>query len=141
MYPHAPHDPRARELFDEMVRWPIYDPHSHIDPHRPAARNFDEILGYHYYTELAHSAGMPADLVAADLEPRARAGNLAESLDTLDNPVYYSWLLEIARTSHDFGDDRITPRNIGDLYDRAERARDGDAWDREVWSKTRLEAV
>ena len=40
----APHDSSARELFDEMCRWPIYDPHSHIDAHRPAARNFDEIL-------------------------------------------------------------------------------------------------
>ena len=41
----------------------------HIDPHRPAARHFDEILGYHYYTELAHSTGMPVEQVAADLDP------------------------------------------------------------------------
>ena len=53
-------DPVAQEVFREMATWPIFDPHSHIDPHRPAARNLDEILGYHYYTELAHSAGMPA---------------------------------------------------------------------------------
>ena len=66
---HPPPDPAARELFEEMARWPIFDPHSHIDPHRPAARNLDEVLGYHYYTELAHSAGMPADRVAADLAP------------------------------------------------------------------------
>jgi glucuronate isomerase len=136
-----PHDPVARELFDEMVRWPVFDPHSHIDPHRPAARNFDEILGYHYYTELAHSAGMPAERVAAELAPRVRARNLAEFLDRIDNTVQYWWLLEIARTFHGFTDDRITPRNIGELYDRAEQPRDAEAWDREVWSKTRLEAV
>src|SRR5436309_8346901 len=88
-----PHDPRARELFDEFCRWPICDPHSHIDPHRPAARNLDEVLGYHYYTELAHSAGMPAEQVAAELAPRARARNLAEHIDRLDNTVQYSWLL------------------------------------------------
>jgi glucuronate isomerase len=41
-------DPLARELQDEMARWPIFDPHSHIDAHRPAARNLDEVLGYHY---------------------------------------------------------------------------------------------
>src|SRR3954454_9209178 len=137
----APHDPRARELFDEMSRWPIFDPHSHIDPHRPAARNLDEVLGYHYYTELAHSAGMPADLVAPGLDPRTRAGNLAGYLDRIDNTVQYSWLLEIARTFHDFTHDRITPQNIGELYDRADRPRDGAAWDREVWTKTHLEAV
>jgi glucuronate isomerase len=131
----------ARELLDEMMRWPIFDPHSHIDPHRPAARNFDEVLGYHYYTELAHSAGMPAERVAPDLAPRARAGNLAEHLDQIDNTVQYSWLLEIARTFHGFPHERITPGTIGDLYDRAERAHDGAAWDREVWSRSRLEAV
>jgi glucuronate isomerase len=137
----APHDPTARELFEEMCRWPVYDPHSHIDPHRPAARNLDEVLGYHYYTELAHSAGMPAPLVAPELAPRARARNLAEHLDRIDNTVQYSWLLEIARTFHGFAHDRITPANVGELYDRADKERDGAAWDREVWSRSRLEAV
>jgi glucuronate isomerase len=137
----VPHDPTARELFDEIARWPIFDPHSHINPHRPAARNLDEVLGYHYYTELAHSAGMPADRVAPELDPRTRARNLAEHLDRIDNTVQYSWLLEIARTFHDFPHDRLTPETIDELYDRADREPQGEAWDREVWTKTRLEAV
>ncbi len=95
---HTPTNSAARELFDEMARWPIYDPHTHIDPHRPAARHFDEILGYHYYTELAHSAGMPAEQVAADLDPSTRVRNLVRYLDRIDSTVQYSWLLEIART-------------------------------------------
>ncbi len=136
-----PHDPAARELFEEMARWPIFDPHSHIDARRPAARTFDEILGYHYYTELAHSAGMPADLVAPGLDPRERARNLAGYLDRVDNTVQYSWLLEIARTFHGFAGDRITPATIDALYDRADRPGDGSSWDREVWDKTQLEAV
>src|SRR6476661_9195287 len=119
----SPADPAARELFEEMARWPIFDPHSHIDPHRPAARNFDEVLGYHYYTELSHSAGMPAERVASELPPKVRARNLAEYLDRIDNTVQYSWLLEIARTFHDFPHDRITPQGVADLYDRAERSR------------------
>src|SRR4051812_14803947 len=114
----SPQDPAARELFLEMASWPIYDPHSHIDPHRPASRNFDEILGYHYYTELAHSAGMPADRVSADLDPRSRAANLAEFLDRIDNTVQYSWLVEIARKFFGFTEERINTRNIGDLFDR-----------------------
>src|SRR4051812_2872690 len=92
-----PPAPAARGLFEEIARWPISDPHSHSDPHRPAARNLDEVLGYHYYPELAHSAGMPADRVAAEVAPRARARNLAEHLETIDNTVQYSWLLEIVR--------------------------------------------
>src|ERR1700759_3209388 len=125
MTPTPPYDPAARELFDEMLPAPAFDPHSHIDPHRPAARNLDEILGYHYYTELAHSAGMPADRVALELPPRTLAPNLAECLDRIDNTVQYSWLIEIARTFHDFPHDRITPANLDDLYDRAERDKDG----------------
>ncbi len=138
---NQPHDPLVRELLDEIARWPIFDPHSHIDPHRPASRNFDEILGYHYYTELAHSAGMPADRVAPELAPRTRALNLAEFLDRIDNTVQYSWLIEIAREFFGFTDDRITARNLGELYDRADRAREGEAWDRTVWERSRLEAV
>src|SRR3954470_19998433 len=103
-----PTDPAARELFEEIARWPIFDPHSHIDARRPAARNLDEVLGYHYYTELAHSAGMPADRVAEALPPLERARNLATHLNRIDNTVQYGWLLEIARTFHDFSHDRIT---------------------------------
>src|SRR4051812_39009027 len=131
------HDPVARELFDEMATWPIHDPHSHIDPHRPASRNFDEILGYHYYTELAHSAGMPAARVSPDLDPRTRAANLAEFLDRIDNTVQYSWLIEIARKFFGFSEDRITAKNIGDLFDRADRSRQGIVWDQEVWKASK----
>jgi glucuronate isomerase len=138
----APYDPAARELFEEMARWPIVDPHSHIDPRRPAARGLDEVLGYHYYTELAHAAGMPAALVAPGLDPRTRAHNLAAWLDRIDNTVQYSWLLAIARDFHGFPPEaRLGPDTIGDLYDRADHERDGPAWDRRVWEKSRLEAV
>ena len=142
MAPNRPHDPAARELFDEIARWPIYDPHSHIDPRRPAARDLDEVLGYHYYTELAHSAGMPARLVDPALPPRERVANLARHLDRIDNTVQYSWLVEIARTFHGFNGDRLTPDAVEKLADRAEQVgKDGAGWDREVWEKSNLEAV
>ncbi len=137
----APADPAARELFHEMAGWPILDPHSHIDPLRPAARNLDEVLGYHYYTELAHAAGMPAALVGPDLDPRTRSQNLAGYLDRIDNTVQYSWLIEIARVFHGFVHDQIAPHNVAALYDRALHEHDGPAWDRHVWSATRLEGV
>jgi glucuronate isomerase len=137
----VPKDPTARELFDEMCRWPIYDPHSHIDAHRPAARNLDEVLGYHYYTELAHSAGMPSERVDPGLTPQVRVRHLAQHLHQIDNTVQYSWLLEIARTFYGFTHDRIAPDTIEELYDRAERSGDGAAWDLEVWNRSQLEAV
>jgi glucuronate isomerase len=129
------------ELFDEMAEWPIFDPHTHIDPHCPAARHFDETLGYHYYTELAHSAGMPAEKARAELDPDTRVANLVDYLERIDSTVQYSWLLEIARTFHRFPHPRITPDTIAELIEKADHRRDGPAWDHEVWKSSRLEAV
>jgi glucuronate isomerase len=84
---------------------------------------------------------MPAAEVAADLDPWTRSNNLTKYLDSIDNTVQYSWLLEIARTFHHFPHDRINSQTIRELYDRALRERDGEAWDREVWQASRLEAV
>jgi len=56
----------------------------------PPRAHFDEILGYHYYTELAHSAGMPAEQVSAELDPTTRVTNLVEYLDRIDSTVQYS---------------------------------------------------
>lgn len=137
----TPADPLVRELLDVISTWPIYDPHSHINPHSPASRDFDEILGYHYYTELAHSAGMPADDAAAGLDPRTRARRIAANLDRIDNTVQHSWLLEIARAFYGFEGDRIGPESIDEIYDRADHSENGAAWDETVWEKTRLEAV
>jgi glucuronate isomerase len=134
-------DPVAREIFDEIVTWPIYDPHTHINPHRPAARHLDEILGYHYYTELAHSTGMPVEMVSPELEPATRVANVIKYLDRIDSTVQYSWLLDIARTHYRFPHQRITPANIGELLDRADHEQAGPAWDQEVWRASNLEAV
>ncbi|MDB5349071.1 MAG: glucuronate isomerase [Planctomycetota bacterium] len=134
-------DPRARELFDEMANWPIFDPHSHIDPHRPAARGIDEILGYHYYTELAHSAGMPAELVGASVDPDVRVHHLSRYLARLDNTEQYAWLVELAQTFHGFSHDQITPATIDELILAADHGHDGSAWDQSVWDRSKLEAV
>ena len=131
----------AQELFAEISRWPIYDPHSHINPHRPVLRHLDEIMGYHYYTELAHSAGMPAVEVAPDLDAGTRVRNLVNRLDSIDSTVQYSWLLEMAQTFYQFPHDRITPSNVDELIQRAGHEHDGQEWDKEVWKTTGLEAV
>ena len=62
-----------------------------------------------------------------------RVRNLVARLDCIDSTVQYSWLMEIARTFHQFPHDRITPENLGDLVDRARHERDGAEWDKEVW--------
>lgn len=133
-------DTLARELFDEIARWPIYDPHTHIDARRPAARDLDEILGYHYYTELAHSAGMPAELVGPDVPPKTRALHLSRYLDRLDNTAQYSWLSQIVETFHNHSGP-INPQTIDALHASADHTHDGPAWDEHVWTASNLEAV
>ena len=139
-FPTAPADPLARELFDEIRRWPIFDPHSHIDPHRPAARDLDEVLGYHYYTELAHSAGMPAELVGPDVPKATRIEHLARHLDRIDNTVQYSWLAEIASTFHGHRGP-IDAESVAGLAAKAAEAGSSPRWDQEVWERSNLECV
>ena len=98
-------------------------------------------MGYHYSTELAHSAGMPAELVGPDVPDEARVRHLAEYLPRIDNTEQYAWLAEIARTFHGSPDPAITPDTIGDLISRADHSADGPDWDERVWSKTNLDAV
>src|SRR5215471_21408688 len=92
-----PHDPYVDDLFDEICGISLIDPHSHIDPRRAAARSLDDILGYHYYTELAHSAGMAKAPLAADADPRERVRAILSYIDRFDNTVQFSWFYEIAR--------------------------------------------
>ena len=74
-----------QDLYGAISDIPLIDPHSHIDPHRPAARTLDDILGYHYYTELAHSAGMDRGPLAPGVEPRQRVRSILAHMDRFDN--------------------------------------------------------
>ena len=73
------------DLFTEICKIPLIDPHSHINPFAPTAKTLDDILGYHYYTELAHSAGMDKAPLAVDVEPRQRVRAILGHLDRIDN--------------------------------------------------------
>ena len=44
-------------LFAELDAQVLIDPHTHINPHAPASETLLDILGYHYYTELAPLGG------------------------------------------------------------------------------------
>src|SRR5947199_4311353 len=115
------HDPLVRSLYTEICRIPLIDPHSHIDPRRPTARSLDDILGYHYYTELAHSAGMSKDSLAPNIDPRDRIRDIIYHMSFYDNTAQYQWFLDIARSFLDFPKNRITLADCTWLCDTAER--------------------
>jgi glucuronate isomerase len=136
-----PMDSLAHELFTEICRIPLLDPHSHINPHRPAARTLDDILGYHYYTELAHSAGMDQTPLAANVEPRERVRAILAHMDRFDNTAQYGWFLEIARTFLGFSGERVRAADTDALWDAAERVMAQPGWETEVLRRSNIEKV
>src|SRR5579872_3169644 len=137
----APHDQLTRDLLDEITKIPLIDPHSHIDPHKPTARSLDDILGYHYYTELAHSAGMDKGPLGADTPPRERVAAVLGYLDRIDNTVQYSWFLEIARVYLGFEGDRVSRHDAESLGNAADRLMNQPDWEEQVLKRSNLEKV
>jgi glucuronate isomerase len=135
------HDRLAQDLYAEICRIPIIDVHSHIDPRRPTARSLDDILGYHYYTELAHSAGMDHRSLGPEVDPRERVRDILYHMARFDNTAQYHWFLEIARAFLDFQGDRITIGDCSWLYDRAERVMAQRDWEEHVLRRSNLEKV
>jgi glucuronate isomerase len=140
-----PHDvPGAlqQRLFEALDALPLVDPHTHIDPHAPASKTLADVLGYHYYTELAHSAGMPrAAIEEPGLDPKEKVRRLVEHLAPLDNTVQYSWLIEMCRELFGFQDERLTPHNWEALYDHAAQLMAAADWEQHVLQRSRLRAV
>jgi glucuronate isomerase len=134
-------DQLSRDLETALQAIPIIDPHSHIDPRRPTARNLDEILGYHYYTELAHSAGMDKGPLSPEVAPRERVRAILSYLERIDNTVQYSWFLEIARTFLGFQGDRITAKDCDTLWNAAERVMAQPDWEEQVLRRSNLEKI
>jgi glucuronate isomerase len=136
-----PHDQLTQGLYAEICRIPLIDPHSHINPHRAAARTLDDILGYHYYTELAHSAGMDKKPLAPEVEPRQRVRAILGHLDRIDNTAQYSWFLEIARTFLGFQGERLTAADADWLCDSAERLMAQPDWEEQVLRRSGVEQI
>jgi glucuronate isomerase len=131
-----------QRLFDEIDSWVLIDPHTHINPHQPASRTLTDILGYHYYTELAHSAGMARDRIEdASLSPRERFGRLASGLGHLDNTVQLSWLLELLDKLFGIQVERLDESNWESVFDAAQRKLDAADWEEQVLQASKLEAV
>src|SRR5262245_6125127 len=134
-------DSLALELYAEICKITLVDPHSHINPHAAAAKSLDDILGYHYYTELAHSAGMDKGPLAKEVPPRERVRAILKHLGSIDNTAQYSWFLEIARTFLGFQGDRVSDKDCDWLCDAADRLMAQPDWENQVLKKSNIERV
>ncbi|REJ89283.1 MAG: amidohydrolase [Planctomycetota bacterium] len=132
---------RAR-IFAELERLPLIDPHTHINPHAAASTTLADILGYHYYTELAHSAGLPREQIEEpDLPPKEKVARLIPKLADLDNTIQVSWLVEMCREFFGFTGERITEDNWESVYDAAENKMAETDWEQQVLEQSGLEQV
>jgi glucuronate isomerase len=131
-----------KRLFDELDALVLIDPHTHINALQPASQSLADVLGYHYYTELAHSAGMRREWIEQPgLSPKDKVGRLVEGLGPIENTIQYSWLIEMLRELFGFGDERLTSQNWEAAYDHAASAMQSAGWASTVLRKSNLEAV
>ncbi|MCY2989174.1 MAG: glucuronate isomerase [Planctomycetota bacterium] len=129
-------------LFAELQALTLIDPHTHINPLQPASQTLADILGYHYYTELAHSAGMPKEEIEEpELDPREKCARLVARLGPLENTAQYSWLIEIAQSFFGFAGQRITAENWEAVYDAAADKMSQADWAEQVLQQSNLAAV
>src|SRR6476660_3210383 len=136
-------DQLRSRLFAELDSIWLIDPHTHIDPHAPASKTLADILGYHYYTELIHAAGMlREEIEQPGLEPKDKFHRLVEQIEPLRNTMSYEWLLEVAREFFDFPHgEHLTLDNWELLYDTAAAKMAHPDWAEQVLERTRLDAV
>jgi glucuronate isomerase len=131
-----------QQLYAELSAVELIDPHTHINALQPASRTLADILGYHYYTELAHSAGMPRELIEeAGLGPKQKVERLIRWMEPLENTIQYSWFIEMGQQFFGLQEDRVTSDNWESLYDHAQRCMSAEDWPAEVMRRSNLKAV
>lgn len=131
-----------QEILQPLESLRLIDPHTHINPHQPASKTLADILGYHYYTELAHSAGMPRDRIEEpDLAPKEKVGRLIPWLRSIENTAQYSWLLEMCQVFFGFREERLTVDNWEALYDQSLMQMEKPDWELLVLERSGLDQV
>ncbi len=135
-------DDLANRIYQQLDALALIDPHTHINALAPASHTLADILGYHYYTELAHSAGMArSDIENPQLAPKEKVARIIEHLVAIDNTIQYSWFVEMAQVLFDFSEDRVTIDNWEPLYDRALERMSQPDWSDQVLRHSKLKAV
>lgn len=131
-----------QRLVDQLDAIVLIDPHTHINPHEPASTTLADVLGYHYYTELAHSAGLAKQRIEQPgLDPQEKVRRLVEALGPLDNTIQYGWLMEMARELFGFAHERLTVDNWENLYEAAAAKMSQPDWAAQVLKQSKLQAV
>ena len=131
----------GQRLLDEIMRIPAIDVHSHVPAGAPFAHTLRDLLGYHYFTELAHSAGMSKKVIADETHDEEMLAGLVQAMSMLDNTVQYGWMIELAQALFGFEDSRLTRENWQLLDDTVRRKSKEKGREREVMAAAGIEKV
>jgi len=128
-------------LLEAITGIQAIDVHSHVPFDAPVAASLRELLGYHYFTELAHSAGVSKEAVAPEAADEAMLSAMVQALPTLDNTVQHGWLMEIARELFGFTGGSLTRENWEVLADSVRKEAAEPGRERKVLSASGIEKV
>jgi glucuronate isomerase len=132
----------VQRLTAELDSLRLIDPHTHINPHSAASRSLADVLGYHYYTELAHSAGLPREAIEEPgLSPRDKVARLVPALTAIENTAQYAWLIEICQKFFGMTDDRLTVDNWESVFETSREVCGKQDWESTVFDRSGLDAV
>ena len=135
-------DSARDSIYEAIASIRLIDPHTHINPHAPASNTLADLLGYHYYTELAHSAGMPKAKIEEDgISHRELVRRLVSNLSPIENTAQYRWLIEICRKFFGFTGERLDESNWEEVYEASEAQMKLAEWPQMVLDQSNVEAV
>jgi len=130
-----------KRLTAALAEIPLIDPHTHINPHQPTAQTIDDLLGYHYYTELAHSVGMPHEPLHASFDPLERTRAILKHSQQYENTVQWSWFIELCQTFFGWESDRIVESDADCLWKCAQEKCSQPNWSEQVLKRSNVEKV
>lgn len=131
-----------KTLFQELDNVPLVDSHSHINPRQPASQSLADLLGYHYYTELVHAAGMPREWIEAEgLSGAERVERLFGRLHEIDHTVQWQWFQDIAHELLDLPRDAIDADHWRECVERASEYMQRPDWEEVVLRESRVERI
>lgn len=112
----------GKELYEKISKIPIVDIHTHVDFLNPFAKNAWQILSYHYFTEMAHSQGMPNEIVESKmLSDKNKTGKLSKYLPAMQMTQPYSWLMALSKKLFDFPHSQLDPKNWKVIWECVEK--------------------
>lgn len=126
-------------LLRELRKMPICDPHTHVPWDKPCAIHLGELLGYHYYTELANSSrGAPVPLPD---DPAERIEYVWPHLPKLRGTVQFDWMMGISEVFFEIprGDWWSKPKS--EILSRAQKAIQDGSYIQRVFERSQVTKV